>query len=128
MEGLHGRHAVACLHPAPGAEDSSHKTPQDQYATRRNPVVYFRSIIDSTSCAGNDVDYNQLSRDLGSVAATPNLAYISPNVCHDGHDKPCSDGTPRRPGSCRSMAAHRVPPDPVLSGVRTGRDAHHHLR
>src|SRR5689334_12474112 len=24
----------------------------------------------------------------------PNLAYITPNLCHDGHDNPCTDGTP----------------------------------
>jgi len=28
------------------------------------------------------------------VATTPNLAYITPNLCHDGHDTPCVNGEP----------------------------------
>jgi hypothetical protein len=61
--------------------------------------VYFRSIIDSPSCAANDVDLSRLTTDLHTVSATPNLAYITPNLCNDGHDSPCVDG---RPGGLRT--------------------------
>ncbi|WP_370871768.1 MULTISPECIES: alkaline phosphatase family protein [Pseudarthrobacter] len=83
-----------CLHPAVGAEDNLHKTSTDQYATRHDPFVYFRSITDTADCTRNVVNYSALANDLGSVATTPNLAYITPNLCHDGHDNPCTDGTP----------------------------------
>jgi phosphatidylinositol-3-phosphatase len=83
-----------CLHPVLGAEDTPHNAPDDQYATRHNPFVYFRSITDSPDCARNVINYSALSKDLGSIATTPNLAYISPNVCHDGHDNPCANGRP----------------------------------
>jgi hypothetical protein len=35
-----------------------------------------------------------LPGDLQSQATTPNLTYITPNLCHDGHDSPCVDGQP----------------------------------
>jgi hypothetical protein len=66
----------------------------DQYATRHNGFVYFHSIIDSASCAKNVVNLRQLETDLKSVATTRNVNYITPNVCHDGHDSPCVDGEP----------------------------------
>ncbi len=99
-----------CLHPAVGAEDSLHKSANDQYATRHNPFVYFRSITDSGDCARNDVNYTQLAKDLGSVATTPNLAYITPNVCHDGHDNPCADGTPGGLAAADQWLRTAVPP------------------
>ena len=40
--------------------------------------------------------------DLASAATTPNLSYITPNVCDDGHDSPCKDG---RPGGLTSADA-----------------------
>jgi hypothetical protein len=64
------------------------------YATRHNPFVYFHSIIDSPACASNVVDLESLDADLASIETTPNFAFITPNVCHDGHDKPCADGQP----------------------------------
>jgi hypothetical protein len=83
-----------CQHPAVGAEDDHRKaTPGDQYATRHNPFVYFRSITGSPDCARNVVNYSALARDLASADTTPNLSYITPNLCHDGHDKPCVDGS-----------------------------------
>ena len=45
-------------------------------------------------CTQNDVDFSHLATDLASVATTPNLSFITPNVCHDGHDSPCVDGEP----------------------------------
>jgi phospholipase C len=82
-----------CRHPDPGAEDDSQDaSPGDQYATRHNPFVYFEAITSSPECQRNVVDFTQLARDLGSAATTPNLSYISPNLCNDGHDSPCVDG------------------------------------
>jgi hypothetical protein len=58
----------------------------DQYATRHDPFVYFHSIIDSPICQASVVNLTQLSADLESTATTPNFSFISPNLCHDGHD------------------------------------------
>jgi hypothetical protein len=64
----------------------------DQYATRHNPFVYFHSIIDDDKyCTDHDVplidgEGEGLEKDLHSVETTPNFAFISPNLCHDGHD------------------------------------------
>jgi hypothetical protein len=59
----------------------------DQYTTRHNPFVYFQSITDDqNTCDQHDVPLDRLKADLNSGAATPNLVFISPNLCHDGHD------------------------------------------
>ena len=82
-----------CLHPEPGAPDSNHDAQEGrQYATRHNPFVYFAGITSSPECQANDVDFSNLGADLETVASTPNLSYISPNLCNDGHDNPCVDG------------------------------------
>jgi phosphatidylinositol-3-phosphatase len=84
-----------CRHPALGANDTTiAPKPNDMYATRHNPFVYFHSIVDSPACARNVVDFKRLAPDLASLATTPNFVFITPNVCHDGHDAPCVDGEP----------------------------------
>ena len=84
-----------CRHPALNAPDPTQKaTVGDQYAVRHDPFMYFAAITGSPSCAQKVVDLNQLKTDLGSTGTTPNLSYITPNLCHDGHDAPCVDGQP----------------------------------
>jgi phospholipase C len=92
-----------CRHPAIGSQDDTQKArANDQYATRHNPFVYFRSIIDSPTCAKNDVDLKQLVDDVKSPSTTPNYALITPDLCSDGHDTACIDG---RPGGLKSIDA-----------------------
>ena len=82
-----------CRHPVIGAVDSTlvaKKT--DMYATRHDPWMYFHSIIDSPACDTNVVDLPSLTTDMASAATTPNLSYITPNLCNDGHDAKCKDG------------------------------------
>jgi hypothetical protein len=84
-----------CRHPEPNAQDDTQQADVgDQYAARHNPFVYFRSITDSPACVRNDVDLSELPADLGAIATTPNLSYVTPNLCDDGHDSPCVDGRP----------------------------------
>jgi phosphatidylinositol-3-phosphatase len=86
---------ATCRHPAIGAHDSTQSaTATDQYAARHNPFVYFHSIIEFPTCQANDVDLSRLSPELASKATTPNYAFISPDLCNDGHDEPCPDGQP----------------------------------
>ena len=85
----------SCRHPAFNSQDSTQTaTPTDQYAARHNPFVYFESIIDFPTCQANDVDLSRLSTDLGSASTTPDYAFITPDLCNDGHDTPCADGQP----------------------------------
>jgi hypothetical protein len=84
-----------CRHPEIGSPDPTVAARDgDQYATRHNPFVYFHSIIDSPSCAKNVVGLDALAADLAKPKKTPNLVYITPNLCSDGHDEPCVDGAP----------------------------------
>jgi hypothetical protein len=60
--------------------------------------MYFHSIIDAPNCAQHVVNLHDLGADLKSIATTPNYVFITPNLCHDGHDggdgNKCVDGEP----------------------------------
>jgi len=99
-----------CRHPALNSvDDTQQARVGDQYAARHNPFVYFHSIIDSPECAQRVVDLSQLDTDLATVGSTPNLSYITPNLCHDGHDSPCVDGEPGGLASVNSWLQAWVP-------------------
>lgn len=94
-KGYMGDMGTPCRHPAIGAPDDTQKARMgDQYAARHNPFVYFDSITSSPSCSANDVDLSALPRDLQQARTTPNVSYITPNLCDDAHDSPCVDGRP----------------------------------
>jgi phosphatidylinositol-3-phosphatase len=89
--------AGACGHPALGAADptSALTPPAGQvYATFRNPFVYFHSVIDSSTCASNDVGLSSLKGDLAKAKSTPSFSYIVPGRCDDGDATPCAPGQP----------------------------------
>ncbi|HVX06149.1 MAG TPA: alkaline phosphatase family protein, partial [Rhodanobacteraceae bacterium] len=90
------REATACAHARIGEVDLTNKaTAKDQYADKHNPFVYFHSIIDDAAdCAAHVVNLDKLPADLQSVATTPNFSFITPDLCHDGHDAPCKNGEP----------------------------------
>ncbi|GAA1236135.1 alkaline phosphatase family protein [Oryzihumus leptocrescens] len=99
-----------CRHPALNATDDTQKARVgDQYAARHNPFMYFSSITGAADCGQHVVDLNQLSTDLASTSTTPNLSYITPNLCHDGHDSPCVDGQPGGLTSVNSWLQTWVP-------------------
>jgi hypothetical protein len=85
-----------CRHPALNTRDDTQSAEVgDQYATRHNPFMYFHSIIDDPArCAAHVVDLSHLEQDLASVETTPQFSFITPDLCHDGHDEPCVDGEP----------------------------------
>ena len=114
------------LDPSSSAEAPSAAVPNgDAYATRHNPFPYFHSLdakcnvvalptyiptattspaVAATTPAAN----SQLATDLSSYATTPNLVFITPNLCNDGHDgngtgtSPCANG---QPGGLKSADA-----------------------
>jgi hypothetical protein len=99
-----------CRHPQIGAIDPTLTARKgDQYATRHNPFVYFHSIIDTPECRQNVVDLKQLGDDLLNEGSTPNFVFITPNLCHDGHDAPCVDGEPGGLESADQFLAQLVP-------------------
>ncbi len=87
-----------CLHPTLGEKDpyvaAGASNPSSAYATRHNPFVYFHSIVDSPTCEKNVVPLTAFETDLASVKTTPNYSMITPNLCNDGHDSTCPDGSP----------------------------------
>ena len=101
------REAAACGHPALEATDETQKAAAgDGYATRHDPFVYFHSVIDQqTSCDKHVVALGSptgampaaalkgetgLATDLSAVTRTPRFSFITPNLCNDGHDYPCT--------------------------------------
>lgn len=77
----------------------------DQYADRHNPFIYFHAVTDNTwlcdhdvvplgteTTAGNGtVTYaGHLADDLKHQSTTPKFAFITPNLCDDGHDATCA--------------------------------------
>ena len=91
--------------------------PTDQYATRHNPFMYFHSVIDDTAeCNANVVPLGRLApdgtpdpsghlaRDLADESTTPRFAFITPNVCDDGHDATCA-GTNSEGGHTGGLVA-----------------------
>jgi hypothetical protein len=104
------REASTCAHPPIGNADSTEwATPLDQYATKHNPFMYFHSVIDGRSCKRNVVPLPALEHDLSSAASTPNFSFITPSLCHDGHDRPCVNGEPGGLESANAFLQHWVP-------------------
>ncbi|MEI7547025.1 MAG: alkaline phosphatase family protein, partial [Actinomycetota bacterium] len=81
----------------------------DDYTTKHVPFVYFHSIIDSADCARQVVDLSVLGTDLATTAGTPNLAYIVPDLCNDGHDGTCADGSQGGPARADAWLRAWVP-------------------
>lgn len=102
------RESATCGHPPLNAPDLTEEAEApsaavpggDMYATRHDPFMYFKSIIDSPVCRQDVVNLRELRTDLRSVATTPNFSFITPNLCDDGHDSPCANG---QPGGLKSV-------------------------
>jgi hypothetical protein len=115
MGNIPGREPATCGHPPIGApDDTQHAVLGDQYAARHNPFVYFHSIIDTAACNTDVVNFSALTTDLKRSATTPNLAYITPNLCDDGHDggddgRKCVDGRPGGLVTANQFLAATVP-------------------
>ncbi len=87
----------ACAHPASGGADPSavalaNGVTAPGYQTWRNPFVYFSSIVNSPSCASDDVGVSALKGNLASEKSTASFTYIAPGQCEDGGPTPCAPG------------------------------------
>jgi hypothetical protein len=102
------REAAACGHPALESTDETQKAVAgDGYATRHDPFVYFHSVIDNQAFCNQHVvalgsptgampaaalpGETGLAMDLASASKTPRFSFITPDLCDDGHDYPCTN-------------------------------------
>ncbi|HEX3899625.1 MAG TPA: alkaline phosphatase family protein [Mycobacteriales bacterium] len=94
-----------CANPyATGPDVPQRKITEPDYKDKHNPFGYFHSIIDRKAyCNAHVVPMGHFShgkmvgpiaRDLRSIKTTPQYSYITPGLCHDGHDAcPGNDGS-----------------------------------
>jgi hypothetical protein len=113
-----GATAGVCSHPTLGAPDPSSEQAQSTgpYATFRNPLVYFHSILDSPACVADDVGLSRLKADLAKPSSTPSFSYIVPDRCHDGNPTPCAAGALAGPASADD-ALQQIVPELMASGA-----------
>jgi Phosphoesterase family len=82
--------------PNPSSADAT-----DQYVAKHNPLAWFYSMLPASmggtggsDCANNLAPLfgpnDQLFNDLQSDSTTPDLSYIVPNNCSNGHDAVCA--------------------------------------
>jgi hypothetical protein len=114
--------ARPCQHSVLGAKERWRSaTRYQQYATRHNPFMYFRSITSRPAyCKAHVKPLSALTHDLGRVATTRNLTYISPDLCHDAHDAHCADGGPGGLRAANNWFKTWIPK--ILNSPAFGRD------
>jgi hypothetical protein len=62
------------------------------YAQRHNPFIYLDPIrLNPERCASSIVPFDRLATDL-EQGQVPNLVFVTPDVCNDGHDCPLEVG------------------------------------
>jgi phosphatidylinositol-3-phosphatase len=88
-----------------GLDDTQQATAKDQYAARHNPFVYFHSLVDSGLCRRHVVSLPHLRTALHHAKTTPRFAFITPDLCDDGHDSPCAgkDARGSKAGGLKSV-------------------------
>ena len=82
------------------------------YAKKHNPFIYYNDIASSSRRCDRLVGFGQLSADLRH-AQLPTYAWISPNLCDDGHDCGVAGGdrflARAVPALLRELGLHRMP-------------------
>ncbi len=104
LEGLHGGHGrrpgARRRHKlcASGDRRARHDPAGEPRRPVRDPPQPIRLLPlghrPHDNCAARDVSLKPLQGDLASIKSTPNLSFITPDLCHDGHDATCADGGP----------------------------------
>jgi phospholipase C len=61
------------------------------YAVKHNPAAYYTGGDDRSACQRDAVPFEAFAEDL-AAGALPAFASVSPDLCHDMHDCPISDG------------------------------------
>lgn len=95
-----------CVYPDPETVD---EPPPGAYAARRNPFVYFHSLLDVGDCAINDLPLTQLDTDLRKLDSTPNYSFISPTPCNAGVIGQCLEGASSGAAAADAFLSQWVP-------------------
>jgi hypothetical protein len=61
------------------------------YAKKHDPFMYFHDVVADPAVCANVVPLDRLRQDMASPGGLPAFTWITPNLCHDGHD--CSNAT-----------------------------------
>ena len=61
-----------------------------RYAQKHDPFIYFDAIRNDPARCARIVPYSSLAADFSSAAGAPDFAFVSPDLCDDGHDCPLS--------------------------------------
>jgi hypothetical protein len=94
---------------------------QNGYATRHNPFVYFHQVVDNHAyCSAHDVPYTAFNPDLTSLSGPPNLSFIVPDTCDDGHDANCNTSGRTQIQNFDAWLAANVPPILAYMGTHSG--------
>ncbi len=103
--------STPCQHPRLGARDRWQRaSTRSQYATRHNPFVYFQSITGRPAyCKAHVRPLSALTTDLKYASTTRSLSYITPDLCHDAHDRRCADGGPGGLRGANTWAKRWIP-------------------
>jgi phosphatidylinositol-3-phosphatase len=101
---------TTCRKPTLGGPDTSPTpVPGDQYATWRNPVLYFSAIAEGEECGKLDVGFEKLTKDLQFPKQTPALSLIFPDACHAGGETECEPGAPKGAQGATQLLKTLVP-------------------
>lgn len=95
----------SCVYPATEPET----TVTGGYSSQLNPFAHFHSLLDLGACSTNDVPITELKEDLKSEAKTPNVSYVSPDLCSAGVAGQCAEGEPTGAAAADAWLEEVVP-------------------
>lgn len=76
----------------------------------RNPLLYFREVVDSPDCVSNTAEPDRLAPDAEDSESAPSFSLIVPDACHDGRDQPCAEGAPAGLAAADAWLRQVLPP------------------
>ncbi len=79
------------------------------YSAQLNPWAHFHSLLDLGACSTNDVPITELKKDLKSEKKTPNVSWISPDLCSAGVAGQCPEGAPTGAAAADAWLEEVVP-------------------
>jgi hypothetical protein len=56
------------------------------YAQKHNPFIYYTAIRDDAARCAHIVPLTEMAADFSSPSSTPAYSFVTPDMCHDGHD------------------------------------------
>jgi outer membrane biosynthesis protein TonB len=95
----------SCVYPATEPET----VVTGGYSSQLNPFTHFHSLLDLGACSTNDVPITELKADLKSEAKTPNVSYVSPDLCSAGVPGQCPEGAPTGAAAADAWLEEVVP-------------------